>query len=67
MKETFNKLNHEHGTFSACLKIWGKIAKAYGIIRSMDNNVPLAYVGRFAHELVDLEDIKEQNPIFSNI
>ncbi len=47
--------------------VWGKIAKDYGIIRSMDNNVPLAYVGRFAHELVNLEDIKEQNPIFSNI
>jgi hypothetical protein len=24
-------------------------------------------VGRFAHELVNLEDIKEKNPIFSNI
>jgi hypothetical protein len=67
MKKKYNKLNHEHKNSSAHLMIWGKIAKAYGIIRSMDNNVPLAYVARFAHELVNLEDIKEQNPIFSNI
>jgi len=47
--------------------IWGKIAKAYGIIRSMDNNVPFAYVGRFAHELVNLEDIKKQTQFFKHI
>jgi len=67
MKKKFNKLNHEHGKSSACLMIWGKIAKAYGIIRSMDNNVPFAYVGRFAHELVNLEDIKKQTQFFKHI
>jgi hypothetical protein len=64
MKKKFNKLNYEYGKSSVCLMIWGKVAKAYGIIRSMDNNVPLAYVGTFAHELVNLEDIKKTKPNF---
>ncbi len=47
--------------FERCLVIWGKITKAWHIVRSMDNNVPNDLVCGFTHVPVNLEDTKEHD------